>query len=99
MNAKPVHRRHRAEDSLPALQGFLFDLDGTLLLSDRSLSGYEVLPGAIEVLTALVETAIPFVVFTNGSAYPPAEQAARLRKLGLPVADGAMLTPSASPRS
>ncbi len=72
----------------------MFDLDGTLLLSDRSLGGYEVLPGAIEVLTALREAAIPFVVLTNGSAYPPAEQAARLRKLGLPVADDAMLTPS-----
>ena len=31
----------------------MFDLDGTLLLSDRSLGGYEVLPGAVEVLTAL----------------------------------------------
>ena len=37
---------------------------------------------------------MPFVVFTNGSAYPPAEQAKRLRSLGLPVADERMLTPS-----
>jgi 4-nitrophenyl phosphatase len=79
---------------LPALRGFLFDLDGTLLLSDRSLGGYEVLPGAIEVLSAFNERAMPFVVFTNGSAYPPAEQAARLRGLGLPVSDERMLTPS-----
>ncbi len=79
---------------LPALKGFLFDLDGTLLLSDRSLGGYEVLPGAVEVLTALRARAVPFVVLTNGSAYPPAEQAARLRELGLPVADERMLTPS-----
>ena len=78
----------------PAIRGFLFDLDGTLLLSDRSLGGYEVLPGAVQVLTALNERAIPFVVLTNGSAYPPAEQAARLRSLGLPVADERMLTPS-----
>jgi len=72
----------------------MFDLDGTLLLSDRSLGGYEVLPGAIEVLSALKELTIPYVVFTNGSAYPPAEQAARLRGLGLAVADEQMLTPS-----
>ena len=72
----------------------MFDLDGTLLLSDRSLGGYEVLPGAVEVLSALKELTIPFVVLTNGSAYPPAEQAARLRGLGLPVADEQMLTPS-----
>jgi HAD superfamily hydrolase (TIGR01450 family) len=83
-----------APEALPALKGFLFDLDGTLLLSDRSLGGYEVLPGAIEVLSALSARAIPFVVLTNGSAYPPAEQAARLRELGLPVADERMLTPS-----
>ncbi len=31
----------------------------------------------------------PFVVLTNGSAYPPVEQAAKLRKLGLPVEDDA----------
>jgi 4-nitrophenyl phosphatase len=72
----------------------MFDLDGTLLLSDRSLGGYEVLPGAVEVLSALRALAIPFVVLTNGSAYPPAEQAARLRGLGLPIADDRMFTPS-----
>ncbi len=81
-------------EALPPIKGFMFDLDGTLLLSDRSLGGYEVLPGAIEVLSTLKEHALPFVVLTNGSAYPPAEQAAKLRKLGLPVADEQMLTPS-----
>ncbi len=78
----------------PSIKGFMFDLDGTLLLSDRSLGGYEVLPGAIEALTGLQERGVPFVVLTNGSAYPPAEQAAKLRKLGLPVADDRMFTPS-----
>lgn len=90
--------RYRPEATAPAvpppIRGFLFDLDGTLLLSDRSLGGYEVLPGAIEVLSALNERNMPFVVLTNGSAYVPAEQAARLRALGLPVADERMLTPS-----
>lgn len=81
-------------EPLPAIKGFMFDLDGTLLLSDRSLGGYEVLPGAVEVLTRLNTHDIPFVVLTNGSAYPPPEQAARLRSLGLPVTDEQMLTPS-----
>jgi 4-nitrophenyl phosphatase len=72
----------------------MFDLDGTLLLSDRSLHSYEILPGAAELLTELALRAFPFVVLTNGSAYPPAEQAAKLRKLGLPVRDECMLTPS-----
>lgn len=81
-------------EALPPIKGFMFDLDGTLLLSNRSLGGYEVLPGAVEVLSELKERAIPFVVLTNGSAYPPAEQAARLRGIGLPVADDQMFTPS-----
>lgn len=72
----------------------MFDLDGTLLLSDRALGGYEILPGAVEVLTTLRDRAIPFVVLTNGSAYPPAEQAARLRSHGLPIDDERMITPS-----
>jgi 4-nitrophenyl phosphatase len=72
----------------------MFDVDGTLLLTDRTFSGYELLPGAIEVLSALKERALPFVLLTNGSAYPPAEQAAKLRKLGLPVDDDQMFTPS-----
>jgi 4-nitrophenyl phosphatase len=79
---------------MPVIKGFMFDLDGTLLLSDRTLGGYEVLPGAVEVLSDLAAKSIPFVVLTNGSAYPPPEQAQRLRGLGLPVADERMFTPS-----
>jgi 4-nitrophenyl phosphatase len=79
---------------MPVIKGFMFDLDGTLLLSDHALGGYEVLPGAIEVLAELAAKSIPYLVFTNGSAYPPPEQAKRLRELGLPVADDRMFTPS-----
>jgi HAD superfamily hydrolase (TIGR01450 family) len=86
--------REQPQEALPVIKGFMFDLDGTLLLGDRSLGGYEVLPGAVEVLARLKARAFPFVVLTNGSAYPPAEQAARLRKLDLPVEDHQMLTPS-----
>jgi 4-nitrophenyl phosphatase len=83
-----------APDTPARIKGFMFDVDGTLLLSDRSLGNYEVLPGAAEVLSTLKARAIPFVLLTNGSAYPPAEQAARLRKVGLPVEDLQMITPS-----
>jgi 4-nitrophenyl phosphatase len=72
----------------------MFDVDGTLLLADRSLGTCELLPGAIEVLSTLKERRVPFALLTNGSAYPPAEQAAKLRAAGLPVDDGQMLTPS-----
>jgi 4-nitrophenyl phosphatase len=80
--------------TMPVIKGFMFDLDGTLLLSDHALGGYEVLPGAIEVLAHLAAKSIPYLVLTNGSAYPPPEQARRLRGLGLPVADDRMFTPS-----
>ena len=76
------------------VRGVLFDVDGTLLLSDRALSGYQLLPGAIEVLTTLKARQVPFAMLTNGSAYPPQEQAAKLRAAGLPVDDGQMITPS-----
>jgi 4-nitrophenyl phosphatase len=72
----------------------MFDVDGTLLLSDRSLGGYELLPGAAETLSELASRGIPYVLLTNGSAYPPAEQAEKLRKQGLPVSDQQMITPS-----
>jgi ribonucleotide monophosphatase NagD (HAD superfamily) len=78
----------------PKLAGLMFDVDGTLLLSDRSLGGYELLPHAAETLDALASRGVPYVLLTNGSAYPPAEQAAKLRKLGLAVRDEQMITPS-----
>jgi 4-nitrophenyl phosphatase len=80
--------------SIGRVEGFMLDLDGTLVLSDKSLSGYQVLPGAIEVLAEFNARGIPFVVLTNGSAYPVAQQAPKLRAIGLPIADDALLTPS-----
>ncbi len=74
--------------------GFMFDLDGTLLLSDKSLGGYRMIDGADKVLFRLAERKLPYLVFTNGSAYPPPVQAKRLRDLGLPVTDEQMITPS-----
>jgi 4-nitrophenyl phosphatase len=77
-----------------AIRGYMFDLDGTLVLGDRTGKSYDVLPGAIDTLRELRARGIPYVVLTNGSAHPPASQAARLRGVGLPVDDGQMLTPS-----
>jgi 4-nitrophenyl phosphatase len=81
-------------EPLRPVSGFMFDVDGTLILSDRSLGGYRLLPGAVETLNALKARGVPYVLLTNGSAYPAAEQAPKLRALGLPVEDGQMLTPS-----
>jgi HAD superfamily hydrolase (TIGR01450 family) len=76
------------------VEGFMFDLDGTLILTDRSLAGYHLLPGAVEILGELQSRGVPFVILTNGSAYPPAVQAPKLRALGLPISDDILLTPS-----
>jgi 4-nitrophenyl phosphatase len=78
----------------PVIKGFMFDLDGTLVLGDRGGKSYDLLPGAVEVLTTLTKREIPWVVMTNGSAYPAAVQAPRLRDAGLPVEDSRLLTPS-----
>jgi len=84
----------RAAGALGPLRGFMFDVDGTLVLGDRAGGSYDLLPGAVQVLEALNERSFPYVLLTNGSARPPAEVAAKLRHVGLPVADEQMLTPS-----
>jgi HAD superfamily hydrolase (TIGR01450 family) len=88
------HSRNGWNEPLGPVEGFMFDLDGTLVLTDRSLSGYHVLPGAVEMLTELKSRGIPFVALTNGSAHPVAEQAPKLRAVGLPIEDDALLTPN-----
>jgi 4-nitrophenyl phosphatase len=87
-------RGKRWNERLGPVEGFMFDLDGTLILSDRSLGGYRLLPGAVEILCELQKRGIPFVVLTNGTAYPVAEQAPKLRALGLPISDEVLLTPN-----
>jgi 4-nitrophenyl phosphatase len=87
-------RTNRWRERLGPVEGFMFDLDGTLILSDRSLGGYRLLPGAVDVLQKLQARGTPFVVLTNGTAYPVAEQAPKLRALGLPISDDALLTPN-----
>ena len=36
-----------------SIKGFMFDLDGTLVLGDRTGKSYDLLPGAVEVLSTL----------------------------------------------
>jgi 4-nitrophenyl phosphatase len=79
---------------LRPVEGLMFDLDGTLVLGDRSFSRYEVVAEAVELLNSLQARGVPFVVLTNGTHYPSSEQAPKLRALGLPISDDALLTPS-----
>jgi HAD superfamily hydrolase (TIGR01450 family) len=75
-------------------EGVMFDLDGTLILSDRQLGQYRLLPGAVELLQELDRRGLPFVALTNGSAYPSAQQAPRLAALGLPIGADRLFTPN-----
>lgn len=75
-------------------RGVMFDLDGTLILSNKNLGDYKVLPGAVMVLETLRKRGIPYLALTNGSAYPSHVQAPRLRSIGLPIPDENLFTPN-----
>ena len=75
-------------------EGFMFDMDGTLVLGDKRNHGLNPLPGAIEFLNLLTRRHIPFVVLTNGTVRSPKDYAPVLNKIGLPVDERSMLTPS-----
>ena len=81
---------------IKSARGFIFDMDGTIALGDAASGGHKALPGSIELLALLRRRGIPFRVFTNGTAKPPAVYAAGLRKTGFDVTDAEMMTPSTS---
>jgi 4-nitrophenyl phosphatase len=84
----------RALVRLRAARGFVFDLDGTLVLGDKRQGGLRPLPGALEFTQMLAERRLPFVVLTNGTVLPPEQIAVKLRALGFPVEDSKMVTPA-----
>ncbi len=61
--------------------GFLVDLDGVVWI------GRELVPGAIEALTALIEGGKEIVFVTNNPARAASTYAERLRAAGVPAAD------------
>jgi len=83
-------------DRIAAARGFIFDMDGTIALGDRTSGGHRALPGAVALLGAIRRRGVPLRVFTNGSAKPPAAYAASLRAAGFDLADEEMMTPSTS---
>jgi len=80
-------------DRLQHTRGFVFDMDGTLVLGDKRNHGLQPLPGAIELTHWLGERGTPFTVFTNGTTRTPQEYAGLLREIGFLLPDDAMLTP------
>jgi 4-nitrophenyl phosphatase len=81
---------------LRSARGFVFDVDGTLVLTDRGNHGYTLLPGALELTSRLAARGVPFVLFTNGTNRTGRDYARALRGLGFSLADDAVLTPAVS---
>jgi len=82
---------------LSEADAFLFDVDGTLVLSEdpnTGVGGVQALPGACELLRSLRTHGKRYVCFTNGTGQVPRAIAAKLRSVGLDVADSEVLTPA-----
>ena len=78
------------------VRGFVFDMDGTLVLGDRHNHGLRPLPGAVEITSWAEARGLPFVVFTNGTTRTPARLAGIMREIGFGLPDEAMMTPASS---
>jgi HAD superfamily hydrolase (TIGR01450 family) len=70
--------------------GLLVDLDGVVWI------GRELLPGAVETLSELLEDGKEIVFVTNNSVHRPAVYASRLREAGIAAADDRVLTGGAA---
>lgn len=75
-----------AVERLARTRGFIVDLDGTTYLGNAAL------PGAREFLEYLAEAGCRHVFVTNNSSTRGQTYVAKLRRLGLPAADGQVLT-------
>jgi len=84
------------KERIASAQGFIFDMDGTIALGDRTSGGHVALPGAIDLIARIKRGGTPIRIFTNGTAKPPAAYAASLRGAGFDIADDEMMTPSTS---
>jgi NagD protein len=94
--AFPRGTSDHVRDRLRAAAGFVFDLDGTLVLTDRRNTGFAPLPGALAITRWLTAMRVPFVLFTNGTTQPPASYADALASVGFGVSPEMVLTPAVS---
>lgn len=83
-----------ALERLRTSRGFVFDLDGTLVLGDRRNLGLKPLPGAIELIGHLGNRGVPFVCMTNGTVRTPEQYVVKLAGLGFAVRNGSVMTPA-----
>lgn len=79
---------------LAETRGFVFDLDGTLVLGDKHNKGLRTLPGAVRMLDDLNRRGFPYAILTNGTVRSPRELAKKLIAAGLPVVGDCVVTPA-----
>lgn len=70
------------------LRGLLIDVDGVLRIGDQSI------PGAGQAIEALRRRGVPFRLLTNVTRKSRAEEAGRLKRLGIPVSTDEIYTAS-----
>jgi HAD superfamily hydrolase (TIGR01450 family) len=83
--------------SLAEADAFVFDVDGTLVLSDdpnAGSGGLVALPGAADVLRQVRQRGKQLALFTNGTGQVPRAVAEKLRGVGIDVKDEEVLTPA-----
>jgi 4-nitrophenyl phosphatase len=85
-----------ALERLRASRAFVFDMDGTLVLGDKTNHGFKPLPGALEMTNMLAARRVPFLLFTNGTARTPQQYLAMLRGVGFALPENAVMTPATS---
>ena len=95
-NARAWSGSVTARARLKTVRGFVFDLDGTMVLGDRNGGGLTPLPGALEITRWAARQRLPFVVFTNGTTKTPGVLAQALRGIGFDLPDDAVMTPASS---
>lgn len=83
-------------ERLRAARGFVFDMDGTLVLTDRLGGGFAPLPGAMELTRWLAAQGVPFVLFTNGTTKTADGYVRALGEAGFSLNEGSVLTPAVS---
>lgn len=83
-----------ALDKLNRVKGFVFDMDGTLILGDKKNNNMKMLPGAADFINLLIARHTPYVVMTNGTARSPQAYIDVLSDAGIPMNADSMMTPS-----
>jgi 4-nitrophenyl phosphatase len=82
------------ETEMPPAGGFIFDIDGTLALGSARGKGYDLIPGARELLDRLNASGTPVVAYTNGTLHTPEEYQKTLWSIGLEFAPNHIVTPA-----